>query len=111
MISCDTDKNVFGRTLNPYNTSLSTGGSTGGEATLIALRGGVPGAVSDLGGGIRGPSSASGVYCFKPSADIVPYADQQSPSTPDIPVVMPSAGHLATSTPAGQVFMEAVMTA
>ena len=111
MISCDTDNNVFGRTLNPHNTSLSAGGSTGGEAALIALRGSVLGVGSDLGGSIRGPSSANGVYCFKPSADIVPYAGQQSPSTPDIPVVMPSAGPLATSIQSCQLFMEAVMTA
>lgn len=111
MLSCDTDNNVFGRTLNPHNTSLSSGGSTGGEAALIALHGSVLGVGSDLGGSIRGPSSANGVYCFKPSADIVPYAGQQSPSIPDIPVVMPSAGPLATSIQACQLFMEAVMTA
>ena len=105
IISCDTDNNIFGGTLNPHNTSLSAGGSIGGEATLIALRGSVVGVDSDLGGSIRGPSSASGIYCFKPSAG------QQSPSTPDIPVVMPSAGPLATSIPACRLFMEAVMTA
>jgi amidase len=30
---------VYGRTLNPYNTDLTPGGSSGGESALIALKG------------------------------------------------------------------------
>lgn len=33
----------YGRTLNPYNINLSAGGSSGGEAALIALRGSILG--------------------------------------------------------------------
>ena len=39
----------WGRVLNPYNIQLSAGGSTGGEAALIALRGSVLGVGTDIG--------------------------------------------------------------
>lgn len=35
----ETISNVYGRTLNPYNRNLTPGGSTGGEAALIGMRG------------------------------------------------------------------------
>ncbi|KAJ4349961.1 uncharacterized protein N0V89_008582 [Didymosphaeria variabile] len=45
IMTADSDNNVFGRTLNPRNTALTAGGSTGGEGALIALRGSVLGVV------------------------------------------------------------------
>ncbi|CAE7114136.1 unnamed protein product [Rhizoctonia solani] len=35
----ETYNNVFGRTLNPYDLRLTSGGSSGGEGALIAMRG------------------------------------------------------------------------
>ena len=46
----ETFNNVFGRTLNPHNRSLTSGGSSGGEGALIALHGSVLGVGSDVGG-------------------------------------------------------------
>lgn len=37
----ETASNIYGLTLNPRNLSLSAGGSSGGEAALVALRGSV----------------------------------------------------------------------
>ncbi|KAJ5908723.1 hypothetical protein N7495_001405 [Penicillium taxi] len=34
----DSQNNVFGRILNPYSTDITVGGSSGGEASLIAMR-------------------------------------------------------------------------
>jgi amidase len=39
----------FGRTLNPFNIQLSAGGSTGGEAALVAMKGSVLGVGTDIG--------------------------------------------------------------
>jgi amidase len=39
----------FGRTLNPFNLKLSAGGSTGGEAALLAMKGSVLGIGTDIG--------------------------------------------------------------
>ncbi|KAI9877123.1 MAG: hypothetical protein M1823_007156, partial [Watsoniomyces obsoletus] len=58
----------YGRTLNPANINLSSGGSTGGEAALIALKGSVMGIGTDIGGSVRGPCGFSGIHGFKPTA-------------------------------------------
>jgi amidase len=65
----------FGRTLNPYNINLSAGGSTGGEAALIAMRGSVLGVGTDIGGSIRLPSAFCGIYGFKPTSYTLPTKD------------------------------------
>lgn len=44
---------MFGRTLNPYNLSFTPGGSSGGEAALLALHGSVLGVGSDIGGCVK----------------------------------------------------------
>lgn len=62
----------FGRTLNPYNVGLSAGGSTGGGAALVALRGSLLAVATDIGGSIRVPASFCGVYGFKPTSYVLP---------------------------------------
>jgi amidase len=39
----------YGRTLNPFNLKLSAGGSTGGEAALLAMKGSIIGVGTDIG--------------------------------------------------------------
>lgn len=65
----------YGRVLNPHNLGLSAGGSTAGEAALIAMRGSVLGIGTDIGGSIRGPSGFCGIYGFKPSSYYLPMKD------------------------------------
>lgn len=62
---------VFGVTNNPYDTSRTPGGSSGGAA--VALTAGFTSLEvgSDLGGSIRTPAHFCGVYGHKPSRDIV----------------------------------------
>lgn len=45
----ETDSNIYGRTTNPYNRNLSSGGSSGGEGSLLAMRGSVLGIGTDMG--------------------------------------------------------------
>lgn len=97
MLTADSDNNVFGRTLNPTHTDMTPGGSSGGEAALVALRGSIVGIATDMGGSVRGPCSATGVYALKPSSGIIPYGNQQSAMSPGIRVVQSSAGIVATS--------------
>ncbi|KAH9208401.1 amidase [Leptodontidium sp. 2 PMI_412] len=111
MMTADSDNNVFGRTLNPNNTHLTAGGSTGGEGALIALRGSILGVGTDIAGSIRIPSSANGIYGFKPSSQIIPYAGQQSPAAPGTVGITASAGPMATSIRSCQYFIKAVMEA
>lgn len=46
----ETHNLLSGRTVNPYNRSLTSGGSSGGEGALIAMRGSMLGVGTDLGG-------------------------------------------------------------
>lgn len=63
--------NVFGKVLNPRNLSLTPGGSSGGEAALVAMRGSVLGIGTDGGGSIRIPAASTGVYGFYPTPERV----------------------------------------
>ncbi|MBI1736401.1 MAG: amidase [Candidatus Rokubacteria bacterium] len=63
---------VFGRTLNPYDTTKTCGGSSGGAAVALAC-GMVPIADgSDMGGSLRNPASFCNVVGFRPSPGRVP---------------------------------------
>jgi amidase len=50
MMHLETDSNLYGVTVNPYNRDLTAGGSSGGEGALIGLRGSCLGIGSDVGG-------------------------------------------------------------
>ncbi len=62
MIWHECDNPVYGRTNNPWDPGRTPGGSTGGEAALIAARGSPLGLGNDLGGSIRVPSHFSGIH-------------------------------------------------
>lgn len=64
--------NVYGTTNNPYNLECSVGGSSGGEAAILAAGGSVIGIGTDSGGSIRMPAFCCGVFGHKPSAGISP---------------------------------------
>jgi amidase len=56
LMSYETMNPVFGRSLNPYNRKLAPGGSSGGAAALMAMKGSAIGIASDYEGSIRGPA-------------------------------------------------------
>jgi amidase len=63
---------VFGRTLNPYDTGKTCGGSSGGAAVALAC-GMMPVADgSDMGGSLRNPASFCNVVGLRPSPGRVP---------------------------------------
>ncbi|KAM0545381.1 hypothetical protein ACHAPJ_011365 [Fusarium lateritium] len=67
-MALETTSNLWGRTLNPANTRLSAGGSSGGEGVLIACRGAPLGISTDIGGSIRAPAAFNGLYGIKPTS-------------------------------------------
>lgn len=72
-MALETVSNLFGRTLNAYNPAFGSGGSSGGESALVALRGAPASPLStDIGGSIRGPAAFNGLYGMRPSHDRVP---------------------------------------
>ncbi|XP_059477837.1 fatty-acid amide hydrolase 2-A-like isoform X2 [Neocloeon triangulifer] len=67
----ETDNNNTGRTNNPYDLRRSPGGSSGGEAALLASAGSVVGLASDVGGSARLPAAFTGIFGHKPSPGFV----------------------------------------
>ncbi|MEY4338541.1 MAG: hypothetical protein RLZ14_391 [Actinomycetota bacterium] len=63
---------VYGRTLNPWNTERTPGGSSGGSAVTVATGMSALELGSDLGGSIRIPAHFCGVYGHKPTHGLVP---------------------------------------
>ncbi|KAL4963271.1 amidase signature domain-containing protein [Aspergillus stella-maris] len=57
--------NVFGTVMNPFNTGLSAGGSSGGEAAIVGARGAIIGSATDGGGSIRFPAAFCGLWGVK----------------------------------------------
>jgi fatty acid amide hydrolase len=78
LIFTETDNPVYGRTNNPWNPERSSGGSSGGEAAIVAAGGSPLGLGSDIGGSVRIPAAFCGVVGFRPSAGRVPDAGRLS---------------------------------
>jgi amidase len=74
LMALETHSNLFGRTLNPFNVNLTSGGSSGGESALVAMRGSPLGIGTDIGGSIRGPSGFCGGWGLKGSVARIPHS-------------------------------------
>jgi len=70
------DNRVYGRTGNAYDPDYQSGGSSGGEGAIIGAGGSPFGLGTDIGGSVRIPSFANGVFGHKPSAGLVPGTGQ-----------------------------------
>jgi fatty acid amide hydrolase 2 len=68
----ETNNPVYGRTNNPWDTNRTCGGSSGGEAAILAAGGAVFGVGSDVGGSIRIPAAFCGVIGHKPTHRMIP---------------------------------------
>lgn len=66
MLSFECSNPLFGATLNPYASSRIPGGSSGGEAALLAADASPLGFGSDVGGSLRIPAAFSGCFGLKP---------------------------------------------
>ncbi|KAK2477311.1 hypothetical protein H9L39_09799 [Fusarium oxysporum f. sp. albedinis] len=93
--TADSHNNIFGRVLNPWNTALGAGGSSGGEGALVAFRGSPIGIGTDIAGSIRIPALCCGTYGFKPTAGRIPYGGQKGCSDPGLKFVLACAGPLS----------------
>jgi fatty acid amide hydrolase len=63
----ESENNVWGVSLNPWDHSRTPGGSSGGEAALVASGCSTMGLGSDIGGSIRIPATYCGLVGFKPT--------------------------------------------
>jgi amidase len=81
----DTDNPLFGATHNPWDTSRSPGGSSGGAAAAVASGLSFLDFASDLAGSIRIPAAFCGVYGLRPTAGTVPLTGFAPPAPPGPP--------------------------
>ena len=80
----ETDNCVYGRTNNPHDPRRTPGGSSGGEAAIVAAGGSAFGIGSDGAGSIRMPALFCGLFGHKPTGGLVPIRGHY-PFDPDDP--------------------------
>ena len=71
-LAFESDNLIYGRTNNPFDLSRTPGGSSGGEAAIIAAGGSPLGLGTDAAGSIRVPAHFSGIAGLKPTYGRVP---------------------------------------
>ncbi len=69
-IECDNP--VYGRSNNPWDPTRTPGGSSGGQAAIVAAGGVALGLGTDIGGSNRVPAAFCGVVGIKPTAGRMP---------------------------------------
>jgi Asp-tRNA(Asn)/Glu-tRNA(Gln) amidotransferase A subunit family amidase len=67
LLSFECNNPVFGVTQNPFVKGYTCGGSSGGEAVVLAKNASAFGFGSDIGGSLRIPTGWCGVYALKPT--------------------------------------------
>jgi fatty acid amide hydrolase len=72
MIFTETDNPLYGRTNNPWDLERSCGGSSGGEAAVIAAGASPLGLGNDIGGSLRVPAAFCGIAAIRPTAGRTP---------------------------------------
>jgi amidase len=68
----ETENPVYGRTSNPYDLERTPGGSSGGEAAIVAAGGSPCGLGTDSGASVRLPAHFCGLAALKPTTGRVP---------------------------------------
>ena len=108
LMHLETSNNLYGVTVNPFNSQLTSGGSSGGEGALIALRGSCLGLGTDIGGSIRSPSANCGLYGLRPSSYRIPFGGL-SYTMGGQEQIVPVLGPLSTSLEGVKLFMKTVI--
>jgi amidase len=96
---------VYGTTNNPWDTSRTPGGSSGGCAAALAA-GFVPLSFgSDIGGSLRQPAHCCGIYSHKPTLGLIPLRGYNPPPFPPLP----GHGDLAVAGPMARTAADLVL--
>ena len=80
LFAFESDNLLFGATNNPYDLTRSSGGSSGGEAALIASCGSPFGLGSDAAGSVRVPAAFCGIASIKPTSGRLPRSGHFPPA-------------------------------
>lgn len=93
-----TENDLHGRTLNPWSSAHTPGGSSGGASAAVAAGLGPIAHGNDLAGSVRYPAYCTGIYGLRPSLGRVPAFLPSAPEErPLSPQLMSVQGPLARS--------------
>jgi len=81
-----TDNAIHGATRNPWDASVTAGGSSGGEGAALATGMTPLGVGNDLGGSLRWPAQCNGICSLKPTLGRIPQASSIEPIDPPISI-------------------------
>lgn len=110
LMHLETSNNLYGVTVNPFNSQLTSGGSSGGEGALLALRGSCLGLGTDIGGSIRSPAANCGLYGLRPSSYRIPVSGWSATMLSQEQIIA-VLGPLSTSLEGVKLFMKTVINA
>ena len=110
----NTFNEVFGATLNPWDTSKSCAGSSGGSAVALATGQAWIASGSDLGGSLRNPASFCSVVGLRPSPGRVAYGASGEGAFPSDLCAIPGqpfsvAGPMARNVPDVALLLDAMV--
>jgi fatty acid amide hydrolase len=72
LLYLESDNPLYGMSRNPWDPERTPGGSSGGQAAIVAAGGSSLGLANDLGGSVRVPAAFCGIAGFKPTAGRMP---------------------------------------
>ncbi|CAF9940527.1 MAG: hypothetical protein ALECFALPRED_008702 [Alectoria fallacina] len=110
LMHLETSSNLYGVTVNPFDRLLTPGGSSGGEGSLIGLRGSCLGLGTDIGGSIRSPAANNGIFGFRPTTGRIPLLGLSAPQVGS-GYIESVLGPLSTSLDGIKLFMRTVLAA
>ncbi|KAJ3744399.1 amidase signature domain-containing protein [Lentinula detonsa] len=100
----------WGQTLNPHNTGLTSGGSSGGCGALVAFGGSPLSIGTDIGGSLRSPASCCGIYTLKPTTKRLPSNSLRGcSSVPGNEAIIATCGPLARSSRDIVLFFQVIL--
>lgn len=106
----ESDNYVYGKTTNPWNRSLTCGGSSGGEGAIVAMRGSAIGVGTDLGGSVRLPAACNGLFGLRPTLHRLPYAGARN-TLLGLESIASALGPISPSVTGVSAFVKAVVDA
>lgn len=106
LMHLETESNIYGRTLNPFNRGLTPGGSSGGEGAIVGFRASPIGLGADGGGSIRVPAACVGKYGMRSTSQRVPIMGLKLPNGGATPVV---GGPICHSARDNELFFKIVL--
>jgi len=93
-----TDNPLHGLTLNPWDSEITCGGSSGGAGSAVAAGIGTIAHGNDIGGSLRWPAHCNGIATIKPTQGRIPAFNQSATAErPMLAHLMSAQGPLARS--------------